>query len=170
MVGVSCWYECNLKLTKWMEFSLSQIETNTVSPPGEVAMFISGYSAAVISILKEMSNLVQTFHNSWFTLSTYFFVNTHYPSSFAWFIPQSFSNATATQAYVSTLHHVRHIVKQNSCLWKTTSDTSLGQIKTYYINTMWFLCVTSRRKTFKATQIDDWPFPYTWFRMYLLNY
>lgn len=47
-----------------MEFSLSRIETNTVSPPGEVAMFISGYSAAVISILKEMSNLVQTFHNS----------------------------------------------------------------------------------------------------------
>ena len=170
MVGVSCWYECNLKLTKWMEFSLSQIETNTVSPPGEVAMFISGYSAAVISILKEMSNLVQTFHNSWFTLSTYFFVNTHYPSSFAWFIPQSFSNSIATQAYVSTLHHVRHIVKQNSCLWKTTSDTSLGQMKTCYINTMWFLCVTSRRKTFKATQIDDWPFPYTWLKMYLLNY
>ena len=47
-----------------MEFSLSQIETNTVSSPGEVAMFISGYSAAVISILKEMSNLAQTFHNS----------------------------------------------------------------------------------------------------------
>lgn len=117
-----------------------EIETNTVSSPGEVAMFISGYSAAVISILKEMSNLVHTFHNSWFTLSTYFFVNTHYPSSFAWFIPQSFSNAIATQAYVSTLHHVRHIVKQNSCLWKKTSDTSLEQIKTLYKYHVIFVC------------------------------